>query len=133
MQCYDQLPNVPPLASSTIATSYYDLGSIHTHHHQNSLPSQMQHYDQPPNVPLLASSTAPTSYYELGSAHAHHHQNSLPSLHQYHEPALQLPPIALAPPELAQLGLVAQESRLDQQWTSFMRQSGCFEDFSYKS
>ncbi|KIM59951.1 hypothetical protein SCLCIDRAFT_26905 [Scleroderma citrinum Foug A] len=117
----------------TIPTSYYDLGSIHTHRHQNSLPSQTQHYDQPPNIPPLASSTAPTSYYELGSIHAHHHQNSVPSLHQYHEPTQQLPPIALAPPELAQLGLVSQESRLDQQWTSFMRQSGCFEDFGYTS
>ena len=133
MQCYDQLPNDPPLASSIIPTSYFDLGSIHAHHHQNSLPSQTQHYDQPPNVLPLASSTAPTSSYELGSVHAHHHQNSLPSVHQYHEPMQQLPPIALAPPELAQLGLVAQESRLDQQWTSFMRESGCFEDFGYTS
>ena len=133
MQCYDQLPNVPPLASSTIPTSYYDLGSIHTHHHQNSLPSQTQHYEQLPNVPPLASSTAPTSYYELGSAHAHHHQNPLPSLHPYHEPMQQLLPNALAPPELAQLCLVIQESRLDQWWTLFMRESGCFEDFGYTS
>ena len=110
-----------------------NLPGLSTHPDFQVYHPHMQRYDQPPNVPPLASSTVPTSYYELGSVHTHHHQNSLPSLHQYHEPALQLPPIALAPPELAQLGLVAQESRLDQQWTSFMRQSGCFEDFSYKS
>ncbi|KIM60094.1 hypothetical protein SCLCIDRAFT_26878 [Scleroderma citrinum Foug A] len=110
-----------------------DLPGLSTHPDFQVYHPPIQRYDQPPNVPPLASSTVPTSYYELGSVHTHHHQNSLPSLHQYHEPAPQLPPIALAPPELAQLGLVAQESRLDQQWTSFMRQSGCFEDFSYKS
>lgn len=105
---------------------------LSTHLHPQVYHPHMQHFDQPPSVPPLVSSTVPASYYEPGSIHAHHHQNSLPSLHQYHDPAQQLPPIALAPPELAQLGLVAQESRLDQRWTSFMRQSGCFEDFGYK-
>ena len=96
---------------------------------RNHSPRRCQHCDQPSNVPPLASSTAPTSYYELDSVHVHHHQNSLPSWHQYDEPMQQLPPIALAPSELAQLGLVAQGSRLDQWWTSFMRESGCFEDY----
>ena len=118
------LPNTSNPYQST------NLPGLSTHPHSQVYHPHMQRYDQPPNLPPLASST---SYYGLGSIHTHHHQNSSPSLHQYHQPTQQLPPIALAPPELAQLGLVTQESRLDQQWTSFMQQSGCFDDFRNKS
>ena len=110
--------------------------SLNTHPHSQVYHPQTQRYDPLSHVPQELTSAIPPSYYDLGGtgAHQHHqHQNSLPSLHQYHQPTQQLPPIALAPPELAQLGLVAQESRLDQRWTSFMRQTGCFEDFGYKS
>lgn len=37
-----------------------------------------------------------------------------------------------APSELTELGLVSQESRLDERWTSFMRDSGYFEGFGYR-
>ncbi|KAH7922072.1 hypothetical protein BV22DRAFT_1037878 [Leucogyrophana mollusca] len=38
-----------------------------------------------------------------------------------------------APTELAELGLVSQDSRLDERWTSFMRDSGYFDGFGYRN
>ncbi|KAL4061907.1 fungal-specific transcription factor domain-containing protein [Scleroderma citrinum] len=111
-----------------------NLADSSTHSHPQVYHPHTQRYDQPPHLPP-ASSTVPT-YYNLGSAGAHQHQNlhqhPPTSLRQHHPPTHQLPPIALAPPELAQLGLVAQESRLDQRWTAFMQESGYFEGFQYK-
>jgi hypothetical protein len=38
----------------------------------------------------------------------------------------------VAPSELAEPGLVSQEPRLDDRWTSFMRDSGHLEGFDYR-
>ena len=142
-QVQAQGPSVPD--PSTRQPSMSDTSDLYQLNNPPSLStplhSQVYHPPTQPHDPLshvsqaLASFAVPP-YYDLGStgAHQHHqHQNSLLSSHEYHQPTQQLPPVALAPPELAQLGLVAQKSRLDQRWTSFMRQTGCFEDFGYKS
>ena len=43
------------------------------------------------------------------------------------------PAQSAALPELTELGLVSQESRLNERWTPFMRDSGYFEGFGYRS
>ncbi|KAI6102558.1 hypothetical protein EV401DRAFT_757591 [Pisolithus croceorrhizus] len=64
----------------------------------------------------------------------HHHQ---PPHRQACQPAHshlhQLQPVSLVPPELAQVGLVTEESGLAQRWTSFMRESGFFDGYGCQS
>ncbi|KAI5992182.1 hypothetical protein EDD15DRAFT_2388334 [Pisolithus albus] len=84
--------------------------------------------------PYLANVSAPCTQaypqgYHLphGRAGTHHHQN----WPQSHPPTHSEPPqpqtIPLVPAELAQLGLVTQESGLGQRWVSFMHESGFFD------
>ncbi|KAI6020870.1 fungal-specific transcription factor domain-containing protein [Pisolithus microcarpus] len=106
-------------------------------------------YDQHGHCPPTSSASSTVSYYDypFASAGAHHHQSwpqshpsthSPPHLHHAiqpphcpHQPMHSDPPqpqtVPLVPPELAQLGLVTQESGLDQRWVSFMRESGFFD------
>ncbi|KAI5980804.1 fungal-specific transcription factor domain-containing protein [Pisolithus albus] len=62
----------------------------------------------------------------------HHHQHQ-PQHQPAHAHLHQLQPVPLVPPELAQLGLVTEEPGFDQRWTSFMRSSGFFDGYGYKS
>ncbi|OAX35675.1 hypothetical protein K503DRAFT_773227 [Rhizopogon vinicolor AM-OR11-026] len=55
-----------------------------------------------------------------------YNQYNPPSAASYHG---QQPP----PSELADLGLVSQDSRLDERWTSFMRDSGYFDGVGYRT
>ncbi|KAG6335793.1 hypothetical protein ID866_3289 [Astraeus odoratus] len=102
--------------------------------HSQAFHPHQQRYDEHPHCSPASSVLASTSYYDdgLGSA-GHQSQHTHQPPHQHHPPAQHHPSIPLAPPELTQLGLVAQESRLDQRWTSFMRESGYFEEFQYKT
>lgn len=86
------------------------------------------HPTQPPlSTPLISTSTHSYRLPVISSRSQHY----LPQP-SYEPPA----PIyyggggmraSIAPPELTHIGLVAQESRLDQRWTSFMQESGYFE------
>ncbi|KAF8448743.1 fungal-specific transcription factor domain-containing protein [Boletus edulis BED1] len=67
--------------------------------------------------------------YELTSAPPYQQPRAQPS----QPPHTHLPSQSAAPSELTELGLVSQESRLDERWTSFMRDSGYFEGFGYRS
>ncbi|KAI5987123.1 hypothetical protein EDD15DRAFT_1511736 [Pisolithus albus] len=62
----------------------------------------------------------------------HHHQHQ-PQHQPAHAQLHQLQPVPLVPPELAQLGLDTEEPGFDQRWTSFMRPSGFFDGYGYKS
>jgi hypothetical protein len=73
-----------------------------------------QQYSQPPL-------TAPHS-------HSHAYQYSSSSAAPYH--GQQSQPV---PTELAGLGLVSRDSRLDERWTSFMRDSGYFDGVGYRT
>ncbi|KAF8553012.1 hypothetical protein OG21DRAFT_1597855 [Imleria badia] len=72
---------------------------------------------------------------------AHHPHGYEPSSAPLYEQPRPQPPQqpqthpaqSAAPSELTDLGLVSQESRLDERWTSFMRDSGYFEGFGYRS
>lgn len=65
--------------------------------------------------------TAPTS-----QTHVFNQYNP-PSAASYHGQITRPPPS-----ELADLGLVSQDSRLDERWTSFMRDSGYFDGVGYR-
>ena len=70
--------------------------------------------------------------------HPHAYERApVPSANAYPPPQAQpqaqpLQTQPAAPSELTDLGLVSQESRLDERWTSFMRDSGYFEGFGYR-
>ncbi|KAI5992271.1 fungal-specific transcription factor domain-containing protein [Pisolithus orientalis] len=122
---YDQQTHYPltPSTSSTVS-SYYDhpLASTSAHHHQSgpqAYPSTSTHlYTQPnPHQPMEP----------LPCRQPPHQYARQPTHPRPHQPQ----PVPLAPPELAQLGLVAHESGLDQRWTSFMRESGFFDGYGY--
>lgn len=70
-----------------------------------------------------SSSATPTSAYQQ------QHPQSQASSQQPQAQSVQ----SAAPSELTELGLVSQESRLDERWTSFMRDSGYFEGFGYRN
>ncbi|KAG1774346.1 fungal-specific transcription factor domain-containing protein [Suillus placidus] len=73
-----------------------------------------QQYSQPPHT---APHSQPRAYqYNSSSAAPYHGQQSQP-----------------APTELTGLGLVSQDSRLDERWTSFMRDSGYFDGVGYRT
>lgn len=70
--------------------------------------------------------------------HPHAYEPSSASLYQQSRPQPPQQPQThsaqpAAPSELTELGLVSQESRLDERWTSFMRDSGYFEGFGYRN
>ncbi|KAI6010429.1 hypothetical protein BKA83DRAFT_4403404 [Pisolithus microcarpus] len=98
--------------------------------------------DQQAHHPLMSSTPSSVSYYDdpltcTGSHHRQSRSQAHTSLSTYahvqlrphqridalphHQPSHQP-----APPELAQLGLIAQESGLDRRWSSFMHESGFF-------
>lgn len=60
----------------------------------------------------------------IPQAHVFNQYNP-PSAASYHDQHITRPP----PSELANLGLVSQDSRLDERWTSFMRDSGYFDGY----
>jgi hypothetical protein len=66
--------------------------------------------------------------YEQASAPPYQQPRPQPSQQPQTQPAQPA-----ASSELTELGLVSQESRLDERWTSFMRDSGYFEGFGYRS
>ncbi|KIK23287.1 hypothetical protein PISMIDRAFT_100858, partial [Pisolithus microcarpus 441] len=106
---YDQHGHCPPTssASSTVSCYDYPFASAGAHHHQ-SWPQSHPSTHSPP--------------------HLHHPIQPPPRQHQpTHSDSPQPQTVPLAPPELTQLGLVAQESGLDQLWVSFMRESGFFD------
>ncbi|KAF9232449.1 fungal-specific transcription factor domain-containing protein [Melanogaster broomeanus] len=78
--------------------------------HSQSYPQQ-HHYEQ--SQPSTSASVH----------HSHHH-------HHHHHPQQQ--PAQAVPSEPTELGLVSQESRLDERWTSFMRDSGHLAGFDYR-
>ncbi|KAF8835749.1 hypothetical protein BDN67DRAFT_912460, partial [Paxillus ammoniavirescens] len=90
-------------------------------------------YPWPPHTPTHTHFRSSSSNFSSSSSHSHSHS---PSYHPYEQSAYHpasshqahVPP---APPELTELGLVSRESRLDERWTSFMRDSGYFEGFGY--
>lgn len=131
----------------------YPMVSLSVPSAQGYRPQQHRH-DQQAHHPLTPSMPSSVSYYDdpIASAGSHHHQSwaqahESPSTHPHAQPHQRQPidalphhqpphqracssthphPHGLQPalPELAQLGLVGQESGLDRRWTSFMRESG---------
>ncbi|KAI6154371.1 fungal-specific transcription factor domain-containing protein [Pisolithus thermaeus] len=110
-----QHPLTPSMPSSV---SYYDdpIASAGSHYHQ----SWAQAHESPSTHPHAQ----PHRRQPIDALPRHQppHQRACPSTHPpTHPHPHELPP---ALPELSQLGLVGQESGLDRQWTSFMRESG---------
>ena len=64
-------------------------------------------------------------YAPAAAPHDNYRQQQQPHLFDpsFHGGHLQLPP----PSELADLGLAARDSRLDERWSSFMQDSGLLE------
>ncbi|KIJ21183.1 hypothetical protein PAXINDRAFT_66458 [Paxillus involutus ATCC 200175] len=83
--------------------------------------------DAPPTYPW---SSPPTHFHSFNFSSSSSYSPSFPPYEQsaYHpaQSEHQVPP---APPELTELGLVSHESRLDELWTSFMRDEGYFDGF----
>jgi hypothetical protein len=73
-----------------------------------------QQYSQPPLPPAPSQSQA--YQYNPSSVAPYHGQQTRP-----------------VPTEIAGLGLVSQDSRLDERWTSFMRDSGYFDGVGYRT
>ncbi|KAG1816497.1 fungal-specific transcription factor domain-containing protein [Suillus subaureus] len=105
-------------------------------HHVSHSTVQLAHHAP---LPAVGSSTywAPASetsqqYSQplLTAPHfqSHAYQYSSPSVAPYH--GHQSQPV---PTEIAGLGLVSQDSRLDERWTSFMRDSGYFDGVGYRT
>ncbi|KIK95062.1 hypothetical protein PAXRUDRAFT_827363 [Paxillus rubicundulus Ve08.2h10] len=89
-----------------------------------------------PHTPTHFRSSSSTFSGSSSHSHSHSHSDShSPSFHPYDQSAYHPPShqahVPPAPPELTELGLVSHESRLDERWTSFMRDSGYFEGFGY--
>ncbi|KAI6112557.1 fungal-specific transcription factor domain-containing protein [Pisolithus sp. B1] len=104
----DPYPMVSLSAPSTQgAGSHYHQSWAQAHESPSTHPHAQPHRRQP--IDALPRHQPP-------------HQRACPSTHPpTHPHPHELPP---ALPELSQLGLVGQESGLDRQWTSFMRESG---------
>ncbi|KAI9571978.1 fungal-specific transcription factor domain-containing protein [Boletus coccyginus] len=86
-----------------------------------------------------ATSSAADRSQPQGYLGHHPHAYGQSSAPPYQQPRPQLsqqqqtqPAQSAAPSELTELGLVSQESRLDERWTSFMRDSGYFDGFGYR-
>ena len=131
-----QLP--PPLAP----TSQPQPTPQHTLHEQ---PTVATHYSWPQQSSGVSSQFNSTSYSTVNRPQSHSYQghhphayepSSAPTYQPRPQPSQTPQPhsaqSAAAPSELTELGLVTQESRLDERWTSFMRDSGYFEGFGYR-
>ncbi|KAG1747737.1 fungal-specific transcription factor domain-containing protein [Suillus paluster] len=140
----DDLP--APSASTSIPTHLWrqpqssDYTYPPQHHVSHSAASHVHQAHHAP-APVVGSSTyhwAPASessqqYSQTPltapppQAHAFHQysSSSAASYHGQHNRSL--------PSELAGLGLVSQDSRLDERWTSFMRESGYFDGVGYRT
>ncbi|KAI6150929.1 hypothetical protein BKA82DRAFT_4465224, partial [Pisolithus tinctorius] len=109
------------LSTSTLSTvSYYDdplinAGQLQSNPSTYTHPHMQPHPQQP--IQPLPYQYEPQPQWPSQPIHPHPPQSQ---------------PLSLAPPELAQLGLIAQESGLDQRWTSFMRESGFFDGYGYQ-
>ncbi|KAG8221159.1 hypothetical protein J3R82DRAFT_2710 [Butyriboletus roseoflavus] len=137
-------PLVPP-------TSQLQPVPQHTAHEHSTVTSPSYSWTQPSSGVSNQFNSAPYSAaaanasqshgYPAHHPHAYEPSSSAPPTNAYQHPqpqsssqqpqtqALQ----SAAPSELTELGLVSQESRLDERWTSFMRDSGYFEGFGYRN
>ncbi|KAI5992554.1 fungal-specific transcription factor domain-containing protein [Pisolithus marmoratus] len=114
---YDQYGHRSTLSASSVV-SYYDDPLAST--------DARRDYSRPQPLPCTHPHTDT-------QPHPHHQIQSLPCEHQpnyLHPPQFQLEP--LVPPELAQVGLVVEESGLDRWWTSFMHNSGFLDGDGYE-
>lgn len=111
----------PPLQPAILPLPQHPQHPIQTEH------SFLSHSTQPPLSVSLASTS--NQYRSSGVPSASQHYLAQPSYERlapvyYGDDGIR---DSIAPPELTHMGLVAQQSRLDQRWTSFMRESGYFE------
>ncbi|KIJ65371.1 hypothetical protein HYDPIDRAFT_110415 [Hydnomerulius pinastri MD-312] len=99
--------------------------------HEHSSVAGPSSYPWPSDVSNhFRSTTFPSDSSSSHSYHQqHHYEHSSTSTYHSSQQQQSRP----APSELAELGLVSQESRLDERWTSFMRDSGYFEGFGYRN
>jgi len=143
---YDMHHPNAPTTGSTVPTQLWrpphssDYSYVPQHHVSCPTASQPHPAQQTP-VPVIGSSThswAPTreTTRQYRQAAFTTSMPQMPVFNQYNPPSaasyhghLTRPP----PAELADLGLVAQDSRLDERWTSFMRDSGYFEEVGYRT
>ncbi|KAI6112556.1 fungal-specific transcription factor domain-containing protein [Pisolithus sp. B1] len=111
-----------PLAPST---------SSHVPYYNDRLASAGAHHQSRPEAHMSTSThphAQPHPRQPMDPLHHHqppHRQACQPAHSHLH----QLQPVSLIPPELAQVGLVTEESGLAQRWTSFMRESGFFDGY----
>ncbi|KAF9224214.1 hypothetical protein BS17DRAFT_780653 [Gyrodon lividus] len=95
-------------------------------HHEHSAVAGPPAYTWPPNIPTQfrpAHFSGSGSHSQSYPHHHHHYQQSSTSGYHHNQQQQQVQP---PPCELTELGLVSQDSRLDERWTSFMRESGYF-------
>ncbi|KII83074.1 hypothetical protein PLICRDRAFT_47428 [Plicaturopsis crispa FD-325 SS-3] len=125
----------PHAQHHSIPSSQYASSSSSSYHHHSEHASvanpaaygwsemNQSHYYTPPSDPYPLQHQ-PHSYHQSHTRHQHHEPvyGSTPAFRD-----MQLSQ-ALPPPELADLGLVSRDSRLDQRWASFMQDSGVLDD-----
>ncbi|KAI6041872.1 fungal-specific transcription factor domain-containing protein [Pisolithus marmoratus] len=145
------------LAESSDPYPMANLSASSVHAHSQGCHRYQDRYDHDGHCRSTTAMSSTVPYYgdTLVSASAHHHQSRpqpQPSTHHthgqshprgliqphsfQHQPTPshlpQYQPIPLSPSELTQFGLVAPESGPDQRWTSFLRESGCFDGYDYR-
>ncbi|KAH7909940.1 fungal-specific transcription factor domain-containing protein [Hygrophoropsis aurantiaca] len=102
----------------------------HSQDHGPAAGPSVPSWTAPPNNHYRSSH----SQYLGTDTHTHYHlqtQHYTPSLTPIFPPSRRSQPSP--PSELAELGLVSQDSRLDERWTSFMRESGYFDEYGYRN
>ncbi|KAG9313263.1 hypothetical protein JVU11DRAFT_6728 [Chiua virens] len=140
----------PPLASTSQSQSAVPPHAAHKHSTVTTTPSYSWTAQPSSGVSSQfgSASYSATAVNGVSQSHgypSHHHPHAYerPSVaaatttanaypHPQPSQQSQTQPAAATPPELTELGLVSQDSRLDERWTSFMRESGYFEGFGYR-
>ncbi|KAI6041873.1 fungal-specific transcription factor domain-containing protein [Pisolithus marmoratus] len=141
-----ELSDPYPMADISAVGSQAHSRGHHPHQHcygqqaHPLTPFSSSNYDDPCSHDGVLHRSSPQAHASM-STHSHvqlhpcQPVDPLPHLHQAqpdnlhpHGPQAMLPAL----PELAQLGLIPQESGLDQQWTSFMHESAFFSVYDHE-
>ena len=127
-------PSLPPMSQPQPAPQ-------HTAHEHSTVTAPSHSWSQQSSGASSQFSSATYSAANRSQSHGypdhpHAYEQSSAPPYQQPRPSQQpqtRPAQSAASSELTELGLVSQESRLDERWTSFMRDSGYFEGFGYRS
>ncbi|KAH0836884.1 hypothetical protein J3R83DRAFT_8685 [Lanmaoa asiatica] len=144
---YPYTPQHHPPPPSLAPTSRPPHAPQHSAHEHSTVTTPSYSWAEQPSG--VSNQFSPASYSAADGPQSHsyagHHphafeQSIAPPTNAYRRPQTQpsqQPQTqsvqSAAPSELTELGLVSQESRLDERWTSFMRDSGYFEGFGYRN